>query len=379
MRILIINGPNLNLLGTRDPQPYGDATLADLEADWRTHCERYDVAIEALQSNHEGVIVDAIGEGQHRFDALVINAGALSHYSRSIADAIGAVDLPAVEVHISNIYERETWRHVSVLKDVCVLTIVGRGTSGYINAIDHLIAMHTSPARTLQYGEENTTVLDLRVPSGDGPHPVAILVHGGFWRTIWTRDLMDPMAAALIGHGWATANIEYSLGEGSYANAMRDLESAVLWVQNNAAEHDFDPKMVVLVGHSAGGYLSLAAAARLPTVAGVVGLAAVTDLEAMSVSRQDDDPVARLLGASLSDAPRLWHQAGLSESPTIPIHLVHGSEDDTVDLAQSTNYSQQTDTIRLTVVDGCDHMSLIDPTSPAWPSVLSAMDLATST
>ena len=285
MRILVINGPNLNLLGTREPAIYGSATLADLEGEWRRRANVSTASIEAFQSNHEGAIVDAIQGAAGRYDGIVINAGALTHYSYSLRDAVAASDIATVEVHISNIYDREEWRHFSVLSDVCQLSIIGRGSDGYLNAIDHLVAIATSPPLTTAYANHPDASLDLRVPSGSGPHPVALLIHGGFWGDIWKRDLMDPMAVALTQLGWATANIEYTRGHGSYGSAAADVEAAAQWISDNAATHQLDAERIVAIGHSAGGYLALLLAERGSTISAAVPLAAVSSLTAISESR----------------------------------------------------------------------------------------------
>lgn len=138
MNLLVINGPNLNLLGTREPDIYGTETLADLEAQWLARANDLGIGVTWFQSNHEGAIIDAIHDARGTTDGIVINAGALTHYSLALADALVAVNLPYVEVHISNIYEREEWRHHSVLSEHADAVIVGHGTVGYLDAISHL-------------------------------------------------------------------------------------------------------------------------------------------------------------------------------------------------------------------------------------------------
>ena len=375
MRILIVNGPNLHLLGTREPAIYGTLSLADLESHWRERGTLLDIAIETFQSNHEGAIIDVIGAAANRFDALILNAGALTHYSYAIRDAVATLGVPSVEVHISNIYERETWRRHSVLSEVCQLTIVGRGTDGYLHALHHLHASITSPQLVAPYGAPDHSPLDLRPPPAPGPHPVALLIHGGFWRAIWKRDLMDPMAIDLIGRGWATANVEYARGAGSYAEAVGDIESALRWIQANAHAHGLDQDRVVAIGHSAGGYLALRLAHAGSGISGALPLAAVSDLVAMSRKRPDDDPVAVFLGVTQRDAPRLWDQARLAGEPTVPLHLLHGLQDDTVDPAQSETYVRRVRAdASITMVDACGHMDLIDPHATAWRSVTTALE-----
>ena len=136
MKILVLNGPNLNLLGTREPEVYGTETLPDLESMIRSWAQEMGHEVETYQSNHEGDLIDVIQ--QTDADALVINPAAFTHTSRAIPDAIAAVGIPAIEVHISNVKEREPWRAVSFFEDVCVDTIHGRGLSGYRDAMEAL-------------------------------------------------------------------------------------------------------------------------------------------------------------------------------------------------------------------------------------------------
>ncbi|MHA7272708.1 type II 3-dehydroquinate dehydratase [Arthrobacter sp. TMT4-20] len=137
--LLIINGPNLNLLGTREPATYGTGTLADVEALAADAAGRHGWAVTCLQSNHEGELVDAIQAAAGAADGIVINAGAYTHTSVALRDAIAAVGLPTVEVHISNVHRREEFRHQSYLSAVAEAVIVGAGISGYRYAVDFLI------------------------------------------------------------------------------------------------------------------------------------------------------------------------------------------------------------------------------------------------
>jgi 3-dehydroquinate dehydratase-2 len=139
MEILLINGPNLNLLGTREPGIYGTATLADIETLSRRHAQQSGVALRTLQSNHEGAILDAIHDARSYAAGIVINAGAYTHTSVAIGDAITAVGLPAVEIHLSNIHARETFRHHSYLAAVCIGQISGFGVNSYLLGIDALL------------------------------------------------------------------------------------------------------------------------------------------------------------------------------------------------------------------------------------------------
>ncbi|QKS70949.1 type II 3-dehydroquinate dehydratase [Paenalkalicoccus suaedae] len=137
MNILLLNGPNLNRLGKREPNVYGTDTLEDLESRVTEHAKQHKAAIVCRQSNVEGELINWIHEASA--DAIIINPGAFTHYSYAIRDAIASVDIPAIEVHISNIHKREEFRHTSVTAPVCIGQISGFGFDGYIMAIDYLI------------------------------------------------------------------------------------------------------------------------------------------------------------------------------------------------------------------------------------------------
>ena len=140
--VYVLNGPNLNLLGTREPQTYGRATLADVEQLCREAAARHKLALDFRQSNHEGDIVDSIQQaGAEKAAGIVINAGAYTHTSVAIRDAIAAVDVPVIEVHISNIFARESFRHHSHVAPVAKASLCGFGVAGYALAIDGLAAM----------------------------------------------------------------------------------------------------------------------------------------------------------------------------------------------------------------------------------------------
>lgn len=140
MRISVINGPNLNLLGTRQPEIYGDWSLDRLDKACRDWAAEVGATVDTYQSNHEGDLIDRLHEARRSAEGVVINPGALTHYSYAIRDAIEAIELPTVEVHLSNIKEREAWRRDSVVEAVCVATFAGRGVDGYRDAILHLAA-----------------------------------------------------------------------------------------------------------------------------------------------------------------------------------------------------------------------------------------------
>jgi 3-dehydroquinate dehydratase-2 len=135
-KVLVINGPNLNLLGTRQPEIYGTGTLGDLEAACRDHGTRLGLGVECMQSNHEGEIIDAIHAARGKFDAIIINAGGYTHSSVAIRDALSGVALPVYEVHLSNIHAREEFRHHSYISGIAKALIAGLGTGGYLASLD---------------------------------------------------------------------------------------------------------------------------------------------------------------------------------------------------------------------------------------------------
>ena len=139
MKILIINGPNLNLLGLREPDIYGKRTYADLVEMIRAEADRLDVAIEFVQSNHEGALVDAIQGAYRSADGIVINPGAYTHTSVALLDAVKAVGVPTVEVHISDPDTREEFRKTSYIRAACVASIKGHGLEGYLEALRLLV------------------------------------------------------------------------------------------------------------------------------------------------------------------------------------------------------------------------------------------------
>ena len=139
MKIMIINGPNLNLLGIRDPSIYGNDTLDEIEQWVSNHQSSKGCSFIFKQSNHEGEIIDFIHSSIKLAEGLIINAGALSHYSIAIRDAIELTNLPVVEVHISDTNSREDFRKISILSDVCIGQMIGKGKQGYISALELLL------------------------------------------------------------------------------------------------------------------------------------------------------------------------------------------------------------------------------------------------
>lgn len=144
MKILIINGPNMNMLGIRQPKIYGSKTYSDLVNYIQDHCNRLGIVAEFYQSNHEGALVDKIQQAYESFDGIVINAAAYTHTSIAIADAIATVGIPTVEVHISDVSKREDFRQISYMRKNCIALCAGHGFDSYIEAIDAIVNLDIS-------------------------------------------------------------------------------------------------------------------------------------------------------------------------------------------------------------------------------------------
>lgn len=140
-KILVIHGPNLNLLGEREVEIYGTMTIDDINSKLKNKAKEKGVEVEVVQSNHEGEIVDLIGSAKNRFDAILINPAAYTHTSVAIRDAIGAISIPTVEVHLSNIYSREEFRHTSLVAPVAKGQVTGFGVDSYILGLEAVIGL----------------------------------------------------------------------------------------------------------------------------------------------------------------------------------------------------------------------------------------------
>lgn len=357
MRVLILNGPNLNLLGSREPQIYGSETLAELERSIQGWGAELGIETEAFQTNHEGQLIDWIQQSTH--DGIIFNPGALAHTSRALADAVSSVDPPVVEVHISNVMNRESWRAVSVISDACVFTIYGRGTSGYRDGLRHLANLDAGPFETIRYGPHNENVGDLR----RGKRGLVVLVHGGFWRQEWKRDTTESLAVDLTGRGYNTWNIEYrriGIG-GGWPGSAHDVLMALDFVP----QLDLEAEGVAVVGHSSGGYLTLWAGNRSRTDIGrLVALAPITDLERHASSGMYGAAEARLLLES--GAPPV------SNPGAVPTLLVHGENDGHVPVEHSSELAARGELAYITTPTG--HFELLDPKREPWPRIVDVID-----
>ena len=394
-RIAVVHGPNLNALGRREPEIYGSTTLAELDLLIAGWARELGVEARTFQSNHEGALIDHLHELVDVVDGVVLNPGALTHYSYALHDAVVATGLPTVEVHISNVRAREPWRRVSVVAPACRYTVFGRGIEGYRWALRRLLHVLDAPAEVVPYGEGPDRIAELRLPDGEGPHPVVVLLHGGFWRDPWTRDTLDAAAVELTRRGWATWNLEYRRvgAGGGWPATLHDVAAGI----DALAEVDapVDTGRIVLLGHSAGGHLALWAAARrrlpvgapgaAPRVhpAGVVAVAPVADLAQAHRSGVGGDAVEAFLRRGPEDGsdryavadPRRLLPLG------VPMALVHGEADDVVPPELSTSFADAAeragDAVEVVLLPDVRHMAPVEPTDPAWRPVADAVDRLT--
>lgn len=139
MKILLINGPNLNMLGTREPEKYGSTTLNDIENNMKLLATKYNCSLDCFQSNHEGELIDKIQSTKNLYDGIIINAGGYTHTSVALRDTIASVNTPTVEVHMTNIHAREEFRHTSLLSAVCIAQVIGFKENSYKYALEGLI------------------------------------------------------------------------------------------------------------------------------------------------------------------------------------------------------------------------------------------------
>ncbi|MCP3998384.1 MAG: alpha/beta hydrolase [bacterium] len=272
--------------------------------------------------------------------------------------------------------------------------IRGRGVDGYRFALDYLVNRTEVTPTTAHYGSSDDQVGDLLVPSDPGPHPVAVLIHGGFWRDRWTRDIMEGLAADLYGRGWATWNLEYHrVGTGGgWPLTLEDVGAGIDHLAVLADGNNLDLSRVVTIGHSAGGHLALWAASRphlsdhIPdpeakvAVNTAVGLAPVSDLDAGFAQAIGGGAVEAFVRRSPATGPDRYAAASPARLlPTgVPQVIVHGTEDTAVPVEMSRAYAAAArdagDDVSYHEVPGADHMSLINPASPTWELVVAELE-----
>lgn len=374
-RVLVLSGPNLDLLGTREPEVYGRTTLAELASALEAWGTELGIEVDHFQSNREGELIDRVHSASGIHDGLIINPGALTHCSYALHDALNSVPVPAVEVHISNIRRREPWRRHSVIAPACVYRIYGRGIGGYRWALRHLVYRKRFPSSPISYGHFPDQVGHLRHPKSGGSSLV-VLIHGGLWREEWTSDTMDGLSVSMAEMGYVTWNLEYRrIGAGGgWPESFNDIASALLRAEELTG---IAAPRTVVVGHSAGGTMALWAAGQAAAIGAttsrpslVVGLGAITDLIRAQGEGLGDGAVLRLIGRRRPDASEYSPQHRL---PTgVPALLVHGTEDGLVGLDYGRDFATAAggagDEVELLELK-CGHLALIDPDQKPFGAV----------
>lgn len=306
----------------------------------------------------------------------------------ALAAAVRAAGVPVVAVSVEPLTGAS-----GPVGEACARVIHGRGRSGFRWALAHLRSRIAAPPQQWAYGEGPDRVGDLRLPGDVAPRtaPLAVLLHGGFWRDEWQRDLMDGLAVDLTRRGWITWNVEYRrMGPsgGGWPQTLDDVTAAVAAAPSLPAP--VDTGRVVLIGHSAGAQLALCAAAATaettapaakataarPTL--VVGLAPLTDLRAAAHAGVGWGSVTDLLGDPGAHRDRYRDASPVARLPLgVPQRLVHGTADRHVPVSMTRDYAQAAiqagDTVELHEIADADHFAVIDPAHAAWETVVKAL------
>jgi acetyl esterase/lipase len=231
--------------------------------------------------------------------------------------------------------------------------------------------------KRLAFGSDENQFADLRLPKTKGPHPLAIGIHGGYWRAKYDLGYMSHLCAALTAKGFATANLEYRrVGNagGGWPGTFVDVRAGYQFLSQNARKHEFDAQRIVAIGHSAGGQLGLCLAAHETGVKAVISLAGVVDLQRAYALHLSNDAVVEFLGGTPSEVADHYQEADpMKLGIGARQWLVHGAADDTVPAAFSRDYvsakRQRKEDARLLEIEGVGHFDVVDPRSGAWKEV----------
>lgn len=366
----------------RDPLPYvvvrtseRTGALPDRCATW---ARRTGTEVQVLGPVDRDTLSAVLDQG--RYAGAVVEVTPVRH-DDTVAAAITHAGRPVVAVNRDVPSDDR-----AVVEAACTTTISGRGTSGYLWALGHLHALCTHPPTTVPYGDHDAQIGDLRLLTTPPRAPVVVLVHGGFWRHEWGRDLMDGLAPDLSRRGYGTWNIEYRrVGPtgGGWPRTGHDVVRAVTRLAALAADR-VDLDRVVLLGHSAGAQLALRAAEQLRThhrpPALVVSLSGVFDLEAAVREGVGWGSVEAFVGGGPDEVPEAYRAAApIAHLPLgVPQLLVHGTGDAHVPPAQSEVFQRASaaagDAVELITADGADHFALIDPSTSAWATTVAAIE-----
>jgi acetyl esterase/lipase len=347
--------------------------------------------VSAMATGHPSMAADSgDGTGPPNPAGVVIAPGPDGFDASGLASAIAAAAVPVVAVEPGNLRKAGLQPESTRIVAAGARVLYGRGPETARHALLHLGCRHGQPVDTLAYGPDPSQQGDLWCPAGAGPHPVAVLFHGGFWYHAWERDLMDGLARDLARRGIAAWNVEYRRvgAGGGWPATGEDAARATDHLLALAPVYGLDLDRVALFGHSAGAQLALWVAARgrrgeiHPAL--LVGMATIADLEEAMSARTGGNSVARFLSADRDTAgdPGDLDVALGDASPRarlpigVPQILAHAVDDDVVPLSQTTDYAEAAraagDDVTVLTIEAGDHFSLIDPLSSAWGTVAGA-------
>lgn len=379
-RIVVVPGPGLD----------GDRCIkwgAELGVDVEVRAGDPAAVLAALRAAHPSIAAEAPANPTPRPAGVVVAPGPAGFDAPGLAAAVAAAGVPVVAVEPSNLRRSDLDPEETRLVAAGGRVLYGRGPDTGRHALLYLARRRERGPDVLAYGRDPSQEGDLWCPDGDGPHPVAVLFHGGFWYHAWERDLMDGLAVDLTRRGIAAWNVEYRrVGAGGRWPATgEDAARATDHLVALAPVYRLDLSRVVVLGHSAGAQLALWVAARgrrgavHPVL--VVGLATIADLEEAMTERIGGGSVARLLDGrgdgdvelALVDAsPRARLPIG------VPQLLAHARDDDVVPMAQTTGYADAAraagDEVSVVALETGGHFDLIDPRTSAWRTVASAVE-----
>jgi acetyl esterase/lipase len=380
IRIVIVPGPGLD-----GPQCVRWGAELGVEVEER-HGDPAAV-LGALATGHPSAAADSPGSSNPtRRAGVVIAPGPDGFDASGLAAAVAETAVPVVAVHPGNLRKAGVEPESTRLATAGACVLYGRGEDTARHALLYLARRGDGAPDTLAYGREPSQEGDLWLPAGAGPHPVAVLFHGGFWYHAWERDLMDGLARDLAGRGIAAWNAEYRRfgAGGGWPATGEDAARATDHLVALAPVYRLDLGRVAVVGHSAGGQLALWVAARgrrgqvHPAL--VVGLATMADLEEAMAARTGGGSVARLLSSGLNGGDEGDLEVALAEaSPRarlpigVPQILAHAVDDDVVPRSQTTAYAAAAraagDDVTVLEIEAGGHFALIDPHSEAWITV----------
>ena len=230
----------------------------------------------------------------------------------------------------------------------------------------------------LSYGSDKYQFADLRVPKGNGPFPIVISIHGGYWRAKYDLEYMGHMCDALAAKGIATWNLEYRrVGNpgGGWPGTFEDVRNGYHYIVQNAKKYNLDERTIIVTGHSAGGHLALCLASYEPTVKNVIAFAGVVDLQRAWEEHLSDDAVVELLGGTPSAVPEHYEEADTMRRSieSAAQFLVHGTGDDIVPVSFSSTYAEKKiksgEKVTFISLPAADHFDVVDPNSKTWPDI----------